>query len=53
MAEGVPRSEAVRRAARDAGVARRTLYQDLLRDGGEAGRVSGTPAPTDAGGEEE
>lgn len=41
MAEGVPRAEAVRRAARAAGVPRRAVYQSLL---GDAGRRTDTGA---------
>jgi len=51
MAAGVPRAEAVRRAARAAGVPRRAVYQGLLRDDGvRADGAGGAPAP--AGGDD-
>ena len=39
IAAGVPRAEAVRRAARAAGVPRRSLYQLLLPDGGASSQA--------------
>jgi len=54
MAAGVPRAEAVRRAARAAGVPRRAVYQGLLREDGERGdAAAGADAPRDGDDAEE